>query len=518
MKIGFNTKCFILFAFWLLISINNKAYCQSYKGNWNHAAKFKEGGTISFRTKDGDVYTPHVYRSAYQAYVYEDYETKKTKLYFSGDYKSLIDFQSLCSFLISDEEKEEKRFKGVIPVAYQGLTNGFILQLRYMFHSYWTTYYTTPSYKLIAGQLIELDDGIHKESHSDSFDLVVYLDKELQPKENVRLPSQCNGGILSGRNSWLFVPNARYKNGELDDFEINHVCPLICYDYYCNEKWRLYLPKDVFLHKFYGEDSDGMLWFDGVELIKGYIGKANPLIGVIDKQTGKHCLMYFPCDYNSPPDCEFYIDNRKYYVNRMETSLSKFKTLYKTLDEFKYKSLNEGERTCEVTYKSKVVNPNICNFPSSVKMQKGKTSGDSIIYRVEKIGKGILENDKYITDVSIPENVKIIGESAFANSNCKRVFLPNSLQRIEKDAFKNTNLESLTLPRWLMSIDIGALEFKSIGWFGSEAELPPTVNWDKKNKSRFENLCLHVPKGCKKAYKKSEFWRNFKIIDDIVLK
>ena len=65
-----------------------------------------------------------------------------------------------------------------------------------------------------------------------------------------------------------------------------------------------------------------------------------------------------------------------------------------------------------------------------------------------------LKNNKTVT---VPDGVKVIGESAFFCKNIEEIHLPDSVCRIEKDAFSSCEqLKQINLPNSINAIESGA--------------------------------------------------------------
>lgn len=74
----------------------------------------------------------------------------------------------------------------------------------------------------------------------------------------------------------------------------------------------------------------------------------------------------------------------------------------------------------------------------------------------------------------IPNNIKYIGEYAFAHSSFKEIKIPDSVFSIGRSAFLNARITTLQLPKSVEMIDTGAFEacfnLKTIFYEGTEEE------------------------------------------------
>lgn len=78
------------------------------------------------------------------------------------------------------------------------------------------------------------------------------------------------------------------------------------------------------------------------------------------------------------------------------------------------------------------------------------------------------------TIFKLPNNIKYIGEFAFAHSSLKEIELPDSIFSIGRAAFLDTSITTLRLPRSVEMIDTSAFEacsdLKTIFYEGTEEE------------------------------------------------
>lgn len=165
----------------------------------------------------------------------------------------------------------------------------------------------------------------------------------------------------------------------------------------------------------------------------------------------------------------------------------------------------------------------------------------------DEVPSGVFASNKYLSEVILPENIKVINPSAFSHclslykinipsscmeigsqafSSCtsltnvdfpyisQEISLPH-LHTIGEGAFSNIDrLESFVLPESLKNVATTALSFYVDRLF-SLTEEPPV--WEVSGNAGYvvgpkpDGCTLYVPFGCSNAYKESEKWGKFKI-------
>ena len=183
---------------------------------------------------------------------------------------------------------------------------------------------------------------------------------------------------------------------------------------------------------------------------------------------------------------------------------------------------------------------------------------------VETIGKSAFWFCSGVTSLKIGNSVKSIGWGAFAGLNITTLEIPNSVENVEGEAFENcTNLTSVVVSNSLKSFSnyifsgckkltsveipdgvesIGKHAFhqcisltsltipasvKSIGEnafyectgltsLTNLATLPQSTDSRAFYACPVENITLHVLPGCKSTYEKTNYWKNFTIVEDAV--
>lgn len=117
------------------------------------------------------------------------------------------------------------------------------------------------------------------------------------------------------------------------------------------------------------------------------------------------------------------------------------------VNNINFKVLSKEDKTVEVA-KSPQASGTI-TIPSRVTTHYG------ITYDVVGIGDGAFDRNKNITDVSLPDSIKYVGELAFCGVSSKRaITLPKSLESIGRSAFNSEGLtfSNLDLPSGLKEI------------------------------------------------------------------
>lgn len=165
----------------------------------------------------------------------------------------------------------------------------------------------------------------------------------------------------------------------------------------------------------------------------------------------------------------------------------------------------------------------------------------------DEVPSGVFTSNKYLTEVTLPENIIAINPSAFNHCiDLSKINIPSACVEIGSNAFKScTSLTNIEFPYISQNIDlphlqtVGDAAFSNIGRLEcfvlpeslktvattalsfyvdklfSLTEEPPV--WDVPGNAGYvigpkPNGCtLYVPFGCSEAYKASEKWGKFKI-------
>ena len=146
---------------------------------------------------------------------------------------------------------------------------------------------------------------------------------------------------------------------------------------------------------------------------------------------------------------------------------------------------------------------------------------------VESIDDGAFANCNNMATITLPESLKKIGyESFYYCKSLSVIKIPDNVEKIDEAAFAYcTKLNSLTLSEKLKIIGVSAFYACSdLSTIVCNAQVPPTkspymnktgghmstdvfYNVDK------QNCKLYVPQGCEEAYRATELWKDFNIIE-----
>ena len=143
---------------------------------------------------------------------------------------------------------------------------------------------------------------------------------------------------------------------------------------------------------------------------------------------------------------------------------------------------------------------------------------------VEEVRPDAFGNNANLTDVTISEGVKVIGEQMFAGcSSLKEVTIPNSVEEIRHRAFSVfydgsypdgpacTSLTTVTIGSGVKKIEEDAFSgCKALTDITCLATTPPTLEdvncFDEDN---YTEAILYVPKGTELSYMKAYGWKKF---------
>ena len=141
----------------------------------------------------------------------------------------------------------------------------------------------------------------------------------------------------------------------------------------------------------------------------------------------------------------------------------------------------------------------------------------NIPYGVNSIGDYTFDGCTNLTSVSIPNSVTSIGAYAFRDCrNLKTMIIPNGVSSINYYAFQYCKtLESVSLPSSISSIESGAFEYcEKLSSVTIYKEKPVYIG-DYSTFQYRSYATLHVPYGCKSAYEKATYWKDFKEIIEL---
>ena len=160
---------------------------------------------------------------------------------------------------------------------------------------------------------------------------------------------------------------------------------------------------------------------------------------------------------------------------------------------------------------------------------------------VTRIGNDAFAFISTLTSIDIPNSVTSIGYLAFRNTGLKSLVLPNSLIHLgEQVFFSCTNLTSVTLSESLENLPFGSFlqcnitsitipasveSIANLAFYSNRIEIyiesttPPSID-TKAFDLGFYTMpfpTIHVPVGYKEAYLNNDMWKDFTIIDDVVI-
>ena len=144
---------------------------------------------------------------------------------------------------------------------------------------------------------------------------------------------------------------------------------------------------------------------------------------------------------------------------------------------------------------------------------------------VEEIADDAFWNCNQLTDVTLPESLKRIGRDVFyVCKSLSDIRIPDNVEEISYGAFLAcTKLKRITLSEKLKYIGEAAFCYCSnLSTIVCNAQIPPIAipNPDKTyvysdvfHDVDKQNCKLYVPKGCEEAYRASDLWKDFNIIE-----
>lgn len=138
---------------------------------------------------------------------------------------------------------------------------------------------------------------------------------------------------------------------------------------------------------------------------------------------------------------------------------------------------------------------------------------------VTKIGYSVFWGCTKLTSVTIPNSVKVIGEAAFWN--CKSMTsltIPVGVADIGWCAFQYcSGLTSIIIPNSVKRIDEYAFLYcSSLTDVWCYSNTPPVAHSKAYYESPIGSATLHVPAGCKAAYKLADCWKEFGSIVEFI--
>ena len=159
---------------------------------------------------------------------------------------------------------------------------------------------------------------------------------------------------------------------------------------------------------------------------------------------------------------------------------------------------------------------------------------------VTRIGNKAFENISTLTSIEIPNSVTNIGDDAFTYTGLKELVLPSSIiylgmgsfdwcselvsvtlsesmTNVSAMAFENCNVSTIIIPASVVSINNGAFAgFHNPISIYFQSTTPPHIDFSI-GLTFGDIATIHVPVGYKDAYMNSDTWKNYTIIDDVVV-
>lgn len=135
---------------------------------------------------------------------------------------------------------------------------------------------------------------------------------------------------------------------------------------------------------------------------------------------------------------------------------------------------------------------------------------------------GNFSNCEFITEVNLPNTIRILGFNAFYNcQNLTKINLNNGLQTIEEWGLESTGLIDITFPKTLTSINGGAFnDCRQLTTITCLGITPPTICYNQENCTDTFNgaplQVIYVPANAVEAYKEA-WWRYADIIQPIIV-
>ena len=133
---------------------------------------------------------------------------------------------------------------------------------------------------------------------------------------------------------------------------------------------------------------------------------------------------------------------------------------------------------------------------------------------------GVFQKCTSLQKITIPQTVLEIGQSVFDGcSSLKEMVLPAAMTATQFSLFQNcSSLENLTIGEGLANISGNSLSgCWALRHLVVRCQKPPVYNdnaFSQEILDMFEQAELIVPTGCKSAYQKADFWKNFKHVSE----
>ena len=133
---------------------------------------------------------------------------------------------------------------------------------------------------------------------------------------------------------------------------------------------------------------------------------------------------------------------------------------------------------------------------------------------IKTIGEGAFSDCDGLTEINLPDSLTIIGEDAFSDCDgLTEINLPDRLTIIGEDAFSScNNLRTISLPKNITSIGKDAFAWNyDIESVYSFAETPVACEENIFTSSTYNYATLYIPHGTEVAYSQTSPWNKFKI-------
>ena len=168
-----------------------------------------------------------------------------------------------------------------------------------------------------------------------------------------------------------------------------------------------------------------------------------------------------------------------------------------------------------------VIIPNNVTLIGGSAFSRCRLSSITIPYGVTSIGGYAFYGCTLLTSVTIPNSVLTIGNCSFRDcSSLYSLTIPNNVTSIGEQAFDGCHLTAVRIPSSVTTI--GSNAFYNCGYLTSvivEKETPVSI--DQYTFTNRANATLYVPYGSVAAYEDADYWKGFKYIkvitEDIII-